>query len=488
MKNTKLIEVLRKMTARERRRVEEWLASPFFCKREKLQQLWAVLKPFAPAFDDPKLQKEWVYLQIYGPGAVYQERQLNNLLSDLLKQLYRYLSYLQLEAQPVLEKNLLLEALLERELTKHLDGVSKQVQTLQERGPERSFQFYHHWYQYFEYMDQAFLMQQARGYDVHLQSLDDHFNRYFWINKLRIACGMLSRNTVIKAAYECRFLAPVEAHLDQHPELLDQEPALAIYYNALQLLEKGMSPAAEQSYRELKECLQQHANCLPAQELYSVYNYALNYCIRQINSGNSQYYPEILDLYKALLGRGILLLHNHLNQWTYKNIVTAGIRSQEFEWTQAFIQDYQEYLSPEEKEHAVAYNRAMLFQAQGAYREALQQLQSIEFSYPFYHAGAKTIQLQIYYDLGETEAFFALAEAFHKYIYRNRSLSDYHKQSNLHFLKLSRKIYELQLSAIHRSKPQLQQRWAALQQQLEELAPIANKSWLEEKLRALKPH
>ena len=38
----------------------------------------------------------------------------------------------------------------------------------------------------------------------------------------------------------------------------------------------------------------------------SLYKYALNYCIKKINSGKSRYYHEILDLYKVLLEQKVI--------------------------------------------------------------------------------------------------------------------------------------------------------------------------------------
>ena len=50
------------------------------------------------------------------------------------------------------------------------------------------------------------------------------------------------------------------------------------------------------------------------------------------------YYLEFLDLYKIQLEKGLLFRNGYLEEWDYKNIVTAGVRTNEFIWTEKFIE------------------------------------------------------------------------------------------------------------------------------------------------------
>ena len=169
----------------------------------------------------------------------------------------------------------------------------------------------------------------------------------------------------------------------------------------------------------------------------------------------------------------------YLTQWSYINIVTAGIRLREFEWTEQFIRTYREQLDPEVRDNVYAYNLATLYFEQGHFARALQSLQDVEFSDAFYHMAAKLIQLKSYYELDETEAFFSLIEASRKYIRRNRQLSDYQKQSNTNFLKLVSRLFNFRLRGVQ--PPQLEQ----LARELDSNKPFANKGWLRGKIGEL---
>ena len=204
-----------------------------------------------------------------------------------------------------------------------------------------------------------------------------------------------------------------------------------------------------------------------------------------INFGHSAFYREILDLYKVLLERKIIFKNNYLTQWSYINIVTAGIRLKDYSWTEEFIQNYKDFLLPEVRHNVYTYNLVALYFERKDYQQALQLLHSVEFTDAFYHLSAKIIQLKSYYELDEMEAFFALIETTKKYLSRNRQLSSYQKVSNTNFLKLANRIYNLRLKAFSSRGNNFQKHWKQLKKELATIEPLGNKSWLEEVLSDL---
>ncbi|MCB0641437.1 MAG: hypothetical protein KDC44_07340, partial [Phaeodactylibacter sp.] len=349
---SKLLEVLRTLSATESRRLTQFLQSPYFNRRDNLLELWEQLQAFAPDYRHPNLNKSWLFRRVLGTAQPYDERIFNTLSSDFLKLVYEFLITEDHQQQGVLREVRLMHSLLDRDLPRHLPAIQRKVDALQKRLPIQNQLFHYRQYQLQECLDREFLTHQSRGADPHLQHLNDHLDLAYWINKLRIACGMLSRNKVVNAGYQCHFLEPLLHYLESQPALLAANPALRLHYQAYQLLHTEILEEMVGAYAVLKQALQQYQEVLPSDELYAVYNYALNFCIRQINSGESNYYQEVLELYQDMLEHGILLKNEQLNQWTYKNIITAGIRSAQFEWTEAFIHNYKNHLPLEEQSHA----------------------------------------------------------------------------------------------------------------------------------------
>lgn len=69
--------------------------------------------------------------------------------------------------------------------------------------------------------------------------------------------------------------------------------------------------------------------------------------------------------------------------------------------------------------------------------------------------------------------------ALHKYILRNRELADYRKKANAHFLRLTKKIYQLKINRHQFSSSTFKEKHQNLKTKLHTLHPIANKDWLE---------
>ncbi|MCO6489243.1 MAG: hypothetical protein J5I98_12540 [Phaeodactylibacter sp.] len=477
MHNASLIGLLRTLSARERTRFGHYACSPFFNRHEKVVELYSWLNGFAPAFDAEEMSRAAAWAALF-PDEPYNNARLDNFISDLLQLLYGFLAYLQYERRPAAEKRLLINELLERDADKHIVRNARRARQLLLRQAGRSYEFFLEQARLEQQLDLCELNRQQRRFTAHLQQESDALDRYYWCNKLRIACDMASRNAVINAGYNCRFLEDVRK-VCRESGALQEQPALHLYYQALLMLEQ---PQEEAHYFGLKGLLLEKPEVVTADELRTLYHYALNHCIRQINSGSGSYYAEVFRLYELMLERELLFVHGQLTEWSFKNIVTTAIRTRAFEWAERFIRQYQPFLPEDGRLNAVAYNRAALCYARAEYKQALLQLQDVEFTDTSYHLGAKIIQLKSYYELDEPEAFFALVEAFKKYLLRNREISGYRKSANAAFLNLARKIYELRLEAPGLRREALARRIGALRREVEGSQAVANKSWLVEVL------
>lgn len=481
MHNISLVQLLRTLGTRERTRFGHYVRSSFFNRHEKIVALYDWLNGFAPDFEEEQMSRRGAWAAMY-PEEPYNNTRLDNFISDLLQHLYSFLAYLQYERQPVLERRLLIVELLERDAEKHIQRNARRARQLLERQPGRSYALFLEQSLLEQQLDLYELNRRQRHFTAHLQRESDALDRYYWCNKLRIACDMASRNAVINAGYTCHFLDEVRRVYESAPAL-QAEPALQVYYQALQMLEQ---PEVEAHYFGLVKLLLERPKVVAADELRTLYHYALNYCIRQINSGKSGYYSEVFQLYELMLARELLFVHGQLSEWSFKNIVTTGIRTRAYDWTEQFIGQYRQYLPEEGRANAVAYNRASLYYARADYSKALTQLQNVEFTDTSYHLGAKIIQLKSYYELDEPEPFFALVEAFKKYLLRNREISGYRKKANANFLQLAKKIYEMRLEAPGLRKGALETRLEALRKEIESSNAVANKAWLVEALGKVK--
>lgn len=416
------------------------------------------------------VDKKLLFKRMY-PSQTFNEARWNNLLSDLLQAAYQFLQQQTLQKEPLLQQDLLLKTLLEREILDVFPRQSKKQAQMLEQRPALNPQHFYFEYHLAQYQDEFQLLQEKRNYSPFLQAKNDALDLYYFFEKLRIACDMASRNLVMQADYRCYFVEAFCTHYAQ--DLAEQKlpPVLLIYYNTYKLLTENDSS----HYFQIKPLLAGQLDQLPNAELRTLYSYLLNHCVHQINSGNSLFYAEILALYKLLLEHSILITNGRLTQWTFTNIITTGIRLRDYTWTEQFIHQYAGYLHTEVRENARCFNLANLYFEKGDYGPALQQLQSLEFTDPFYHVSAKIIQLKIYYLLSEAESLFFLMENTKRLILRNKQLSDYQKKSNLNFIKILQRLSKLQPKKRLQSGLNLN---AKVQDLIKNTKPLANKDWL----------
>ena len=490
MKDSNFIKLLRKCSKSEVKAFRDYVFSPFFNKNEKVRRLCDLVLEYAPDFEHSDLNKQNLFPKLF-ENRPYDRLPINNVISDLYQLFLDFLAFREMSERPQRLFDFQMKALLKKDATQLAEQRASRFHQIQMNSKKRDFEFFQYEYARFENLDELFLTHQKRGYDENLQLKNDAFDVFYFINKLRIACDMASRNVVLNANYECRFL---EVFFEEYRHFLEVEnlsdnlklsdkngdwsnlPALKIYVNTLQMLE---SEDADIYYFELKKLLETHFEIFPKAELTGIYSYLLNFCIKKINFGKSDFYPEILELYKLLLKRELIFKNEYLTQWTFRNIVTAGIRSNESDWAEKFILEYENRLLPEERNNAVSYNLATVYFAKKDYRAALQTLQNVAFTDNFYQTGAKTIQLKSYFELEEEEAFYSLVSAFLKYLRRHRQMSDYHKELNVNFVKSAKEIFRLKTSERVVSTKIFQKKSEEIRQKLLIQKTIAERDWLE---------
>jgi hypothetical protein len=419
------------------------LAADIFNKNKAVRQFYALLLPFAPTFEDKKamikLDKNLIFKRLY-KNESYNNLKMNNLISDTYQLLCNFLAYENFQRSQQFSNLCLMDELYQKGLYKNVEQEARKFEQEQVKSTIRDADFYYDKYLFYKQKDALFLSKPNRTADVNLQLKNDYLDLFYFAMKLKIACDMTSRNTVIQANYQSPFLDELQLRYENKPEKYGKIPAITVYYQVSQML---LNADESKYYYQLRTHLAENVAQFSNKELRTFYDYVRNYCIRKINDGETAYYQEILSLYQFLLDKKIIFQNGHLTEWDYKNITTVGLRLETYDWTEKFIIDYKNSLPESVRENAFIYNLASFYYEKNEYKKSLQSLHEVRFTDTTYHLGAKVIQLKSYYELKETEPFYALTDAFQIFVKRNRQLSDYRKTAYLNLLKITKRIYKL---------------------------------------------
>jgi hypothetical protein len=469
MHKSKPLQILKNFSVWELKDLEKFIGSEFYSGNEMLLHVFKTLKKDHPKFESPNLEKEKLFKKLF-PSEPYEESKLRYIFSDLAKLIEEFIVLKELNTDPIRKKLLLLDYYRRSDLEKYFNQVFEDsVKTQLKDGVKDADWFFN------QYLleEKAYIYsqhQKSRSLDNNLQTLVNYLDLFYITNKLKHSGEMLTREMLLKVTYNKPMLDTIIGYVSSGK--FEGYTAVEIYHCIVMM---HASPDDEQYYKKLLSLLEIHAAEFTKEELVDMYVFAQNYCTNRINSGQAEYLAEIFNLYKKMIDLGAIYENGFVRPNVFKNIVTVGIRLEEFEWIEGFIQDYKEKLDPKTRDNAINYNMAWLEYARKEYKKALRHLSTADMMDIFYQLGAKCLLLKIYYETQDIDAFYALTESFYVYLRRNNLIADFQKEVHLNFVKYIKQLMKLRLERDKKGAKKLHE-------ELTETKNVLDLSWFLKKL------
>lgn len=472
MHQTKLIRLLKTFSAWEIRAFDDFVHSPFFNKNPSVTHLWELTKSQFPAFDQPVLARENVFAKVF-PGEVFDEQKLRYLMTDLTRLMESFWVYRLRENDSTRYQMDLMDVFSHKDLTKDREETAARLRkTLQKQPIKKTSDLL----QKFLFEENEYLSQphaRDRRHTSPVNEVMDSLDAFYLAKKLRYSCEIVNRANILQQ----------EAHLFLTPQILQQIesfpvkdfPLIHLYHTTLLTLTDGIH---ENHYFTLRQQLENSLQILDKEELNHLYSFALNYAIKQFNTGKTAYGKEIFDLYKTLIENQIIFEGDILPVTHFKNMVAIGTRMKEFAWVESFIENYQKFLPESDRFNAYTYNLAYLLFEKKEFSRVLRMLSSVEFSDVFYQTDAKTVLLRTYYELEDFDGLTYLMGSFRMFLRRDKQLSDYQRKLYLNLIKVAQMLMRYRLG----EKVTLEQ----IEQQIEKNPDIAGLNWVKAKIQELK--
>ncbi len=301
------------------------------------------------------------------------------------------------------------------------------------------------------------------------QEIADTLDLTYLIEKLKASWNMLFHQRVYKTEYSVRFLDEVVNYVEQFD--LEAYPVLAIHYYGYRGLVEDDASGATISL--LRDTVEKHGDLLSRVDLRYVILMAINLCISNMNQGRDPYVRESFEWYRLGFSKKVITQDNLLTRATYLNVITIGLRLQEYDWIKRFIDIQTDQLEEDIRENTESFARARLAYEQKDYDTSMPLLAQVDFKHPVYNIVAKTLQLKIYYEIDEYDAMDSQLDSMTTYL-RRKTLSDLHKDNFGNIVRLVRRMSRL--------APGDREKKAALKTQIETTSPLTEKKWLLEQL------
>ncbi|MBL0339563.1 MAG: hypothetical protein IPP71_00805 [Bacteroidetes bacterium] len=415
MAKSKLEELYEVLSEKDRNLFELYLESPFFkCDGNSKKLFEALLNQKQSG---PKFKSE-LYNKVFG-DVPYDDKAMRYCISNLNKHLENFLIIRQVDKNESISKQILSRVFADQDCQKALLLTNNESGMTSELADSDAL---------LEKFQNAELNLNYYGKKLNSKSTPDYSGTLFYldafylIKKLQLSCELTNLANILQKQQQIHLLDELKNLCQTEP--YTTVPSIQIYYHILQFL---TDLSNEQAFIKSLSLVKEHSRLFKPSEVFELYQYIKNYCVRKINQGNSDYIKILFEIYKAILSNKPLMKHDYLSQWEFKNMVSISLRLNEKKWCEEFITKYINYLKPEERDNALAYNLAYSWFINDDYKKSIRKLQEVELKDIFYQLDARVILLKCYFELDETESFFYQVSSFRLFLLRNKSISEYQK-------------------------------------------------------------
>ncbi len=444
MNQTKFIRLLSNLSQVEVKRFSKCIHSPYFNTHKDTVRLFELIYAAYPDFKADKLKASLIFTQLY-PDEAFDESKLRTLRKYLLKKLYEFLGYQEMEKDSLGFELKQLESLIHRRDHKFFEHQVKQFdKKLVERSTQSSPLFLNT-FLYENLKMYYYSTHQSRWEKKDFNKTNQALDHYYLAERLRLYCSELNEQELFVQKTQSDFL--IESILTYCELNFESLPLLIRIYYCMVLLR--LNSKNEQHYLNIKRKLPQLHKLFERTDQINVYNYLINFCYQYYKKGKLIYEQEMFDLYQNMLKQDLLFEEALLSSNHYKNLTTLGLRLGQFDWVKKFIEEYKVYIDLRYREGVFNYNMAHWHSYQENYSEALQHLQNVDFNDPFYRISHNLLLLKIYYESVETEAFMALCINFQNFIRRKKELSDSQREAYLNFIQSTRALFLIKIGQRH---------------------------------------
>jgi hypothetical protein len=469
MYNSNVLKILKSFSKTELRELRKLVQSPYFNQREDVLTLFNYLAQHlgsAPIL----FEKEKIYAILY-PNKRYDDAALRFTMHSLLKVIKQYLAQKEWEGNDIDVQLSLAKSMRKRGFDDYFEKEIVVSEAFINESPYRNADF--HYMNYLLEIEKVDSITFARRKgEMPFKELFKALDSFYMAGLLRYGCASLYYKSTTFDKYQLPFLDAVIEWVSKNEEIYQNTEGVAIqiYFNAIMALKTNDS----EFFFKLKNLINDNWMRFPDSECRVIYLQAINFCIRKINSNETQYLKEFFELMQSGLENKRLFENGVLSKFTYKNAVTVALKLEKFDWVKQFLEEYKNYLHPKDREASYHYNLAAFYLRQNDFDNALHFLQKIDTSDVLTNLDARSMLVTIYYDTKLIDTLYSLLDSFTTYI--NRQKDVIHLQN--HYLNLIK--YVKQLLKIDKKNEDEKIR---LQLEIMDTKQVAEKEWLLDKLK-----
>lgn len=476
IRETKVFKVLSELTVYELNRFRKYLYSPYFNKNEIIISYFEIIHDVIREESDLELSKDFIWEQLF-PEKIYNDQKFRKLSADLLKHIESFLAIELFESHPLHKTNYLLETIGDKNIEVLYNTAVNSANRMAENQLERPATYYYHLYQkeknYFSLSSEFEKKSKSAKLDFNLSEINSNLDKFFIAEKLKYACTLVSWKNVMKLDDEIPFIEEIIHHVKTND--FSDTPPIIIYY---QIYLTTIEPDDVAHFQKLRELIDKFIALFPPGEARTIFDSALNYCIRKVNQGKIEFIEKAMELYVEGIDNKILLVNEELSPTSFRNACLLALRIGNYTWAEQFVNQYGSLINKKFRENAISFNLARISYYKKDFDKVKEYLREVEFDDLIYNLTSKSILLATYYETEELDPLYALLESFRTYLNRNKStMPERYYNSYLNLIKYTKKL--------SKTYPKDKTRISAIRNEVDQQPDVADKKWILQKLDEL---
>lgn len=428
---SKFIDILAYMGSEEKKRLLQFLRSPYFNSESTVLKLGEFLIHSKAKEDYNPIQLSQI---TFGSRAI-EPVALRVVLSKLYKLMVRFFNAEYSLSHVHWDMKGSIRYFRGKKTEKYFyESLVKAKESIEENSL-RNESYYDARYSQIQ-EEYEYLKVQKRQGEFMSQDLLNAIEMSYLIKKLRYCTRIITIQSINRMDIEFPFLNSILLHVEK--EKLYEHSVLGFYFFTYQ---SQLNPESDELFDKAYKILQTSEEQFEYDELKDNYLTTINYCIRKVNRGNEMYNEILFNLYNKALNRGFLSENNVLSRFTYRNISETALKLGRYEWVDLFLQQYKDKLEKKYRRSFYELQLARYYSCISQYEQALELLSSLSFEDPLIELANRLERIKIFVEIKNFELADYLLQAKKVYLRRHKNLG-YHYEHYKNFVFYTEKLVQ----------------------------------------------
>ncbi len=437
IKHSKIEELYLNFSKYEKDGISNLLKSNLFAQTDIMEKIHEYMCTIV----GEELNKVELYKYVYGPKSIFSDGKLRVYMTKLTKIIEKFIMIQHMDDYPSAELNLLLKYYNENHLHKNVFTYFKSKE-------ENRFGYFEE-YLLFEYQYQQrkldFINREFPNHGVKIKEqfelLLSAQKKFSLFQTLKTHCDFLSISLKYQLHRDCSFEETIIASIIDSE--YNQDPIFRAYIIVYQLFKEPN----ESLFQELNNIIIKENNVKFIDTSKALLSILQNFCIRFINTGQSEYLNFLFENYK--FGLQFIKKSGDLTSASYRNITYCALQLNEIEWAESFVVNYYTMVTENDQDNAYNLNLARIGFVKKEYKIAMRHLLRVTYEDAFYASSARILLIKCYYELNDEFPLMSYCASLMQYLHRNKEFTKARIEYIIQFIKF---VKSLQNNRLKNSK------------------------------------